>query len=201
MPDKRHIEGYAIVSDDGMLANSLGVMPDSLSFKADHDFFMRGLDGVDLVVQGRHSHEHQPKSALRPRLILTRKQHALARDSVDAKAMLWNPAGASFEEALAALGPPNNRIGIIGGTECFGLFLDRYDVFFLSRAPGVRLPNGRPVFPGVPEKTPEEVMAGHGLRAAERRVLDANHDIAVTAWRRGLPSPEGMPRPRGLPSQ
>jgi dihydrofolate reductase len=188
MPGKRHIEGYAIVSDDGMLANSLGVMPDSLSFKADHDFFTRGLDGVDLVVQGRHSHEHQPKSALRPRIILTRKQHAVARDPFDAKAVLWNPAGASFEEALDALGPPNSRIGIIGGTECFGLFLDRYDVFFLSRAPGVRLPNGRPVFPGVPAKTPEQVMAEHGLQAAERQVLDANHGIAVTGWRRGLPS-------------
>lgn len=193
MPGNRHIEGYAIVSDDGMLANSLGVMPDSLTFKADHDFFARGLDGVDLVVQGRHSHEHQPKSALRPRIILTRKQPGLARDPVDAKAVLWNPTGESFERALDMLGPPNNRIGIIGGTECFGLFLDRYDVFFLSRAPGVRLPNGRPVFPGVPEMTPEEVMAQHGLQAAERQVLDAAHAIAVTAWRRGMASTHGLP--------
>ena len=188
MPGARHIEGYAIVSDDGMLANSLGVMPDSLKFKADHDFFTRGLDGVDLVVQGRHSHEHQPNSALRPRIILTRKLPALALDPYDAKAVLWNPAGASFEEALAAVGQPSNRIGIIGGTECFGLFLDFYDVFFLSRAPGVRLPNGRPVFPGVPDETPEQVMARHGLKAAERQVLDAVHDITVTTWRRGLPS-------------
>jgi len=188
VPAARHIEGYAIVSDDGMLANSLGIMPDSLTFKADHDFFERGLDGVDLVVQGRHSHEHQAKSALRPRIILTRKLPALARDPVDAKAVLWNPAGASFEEALDALGPPNSRIGIIGGTEGFGLFLDRYNVFFLSRAPGVRLPNGRPVFPGVPDKTPEAVMAEHGLQAAERLILDAGRGIAVTAWRRGLPS-------------
>ena len=27
--------------------------------------------------------------------------------------------------------------GVIGGTEVFGIFLDRYDIFFLSRAPGV----------------------------------------------------------------
>ena len=40
------IEGYAIVSEDGMLANSAGVMPDSLKFKADQAFFERGLDGV-----------------------------------------------------------------------------------------------------------------------------------------------------------
>ncbi len=188
MPAARHIEGYAIVSDDGMLANSLGVMPDSLKFKADHDFFARGLEGVDLVVQGRHSHEHQPHSYRRSRLILTRKVPALSADPLNTKAMLWNPAGASFEQALDAVGQPSNRIGIIGGTECFGLFLDLYDVFFLSRAPGVRLPKGRPVFPSVPDETPEQVMARHGLKAAERRVLDAVHDIAVTAWRRGLPS-------------
>jgi hypothetical protein len=188
VPATRHIEGYAIVSDDGMLANSLGVMPDSLKFKADHDFFTRGLDGVDLVVQGRHSHEHQPHSYRRRRLILTRKVPALSADPLNAKATMWNPAGASFDEALAAVGQPNSRIGIIGATDCFGLFLDLYDVFFLSRAPGVRLPKGRPVFPGVPVETPEQVMVRHGLKAAGRQVLDAVHDITVTAWRRGLPS-------------
>jgi dihydrofolate reductase len=185
VPDDRNIEGYAIVSDDGMLANSLGVMADSLKFKADHDFFERSLDGVDLVVQGRHSHEHQAASALRPRLILTRKVPTLGPDPFNAKARLWNPAGASFEEALAAIGGPAKRIAIVGGTEAFGLFLDRYDVFFLSRAPGVWLPNGRPVFPGVPDRSPEEIMASHGLRAAQKQILDEVQGIAVTAWRRG----------------
>ena len=185
MPGERRIEGYAIVSDDGMLANSLGVMPDSLKFKADHDFFERSLDGIDVVVQGRHSHEHQAASALRRRLILTRKLPALGPDPFNEKATLWNPAGASFETALVALGGPANRIGIIGGTEAFGLFLDRYDVFFLSHAPGVKLPNGRPVFPGVPDRSPEEVLATHGLRAAEKQILDEVQGIVVTSWRRG----------------
>ena len=67
----RRIEGYAIVSEDGMLANSAGVMPDSLKFKADQAFFERGLDGVDVIVHGRHSHEQQRHSDLRLRLILT----------------------------------------------------------------------------------------------------------------------------------
>ncbi len=188
MSAERQIEGYAIVSDDGMLANSLGVMPDSLSFKADKDFFTESLEGVDLVVHGRHSHEHQVKSALRPRIVLTRKVPVLGLDPINDKILLWNPSGATFDEALAAAGEPANRIAIIGGTGVFGLFLDRYDVFFLSRAPGVRLPNGRPIFPGVPGETPEQVMARHGLQAAEHRVLDETHDISVTAWRRGLPS-------------
>jgi len=39
-----------------MLANAAGIMPDSLKFEADQLFFERRLDGVDVVVHGRHSH-------------------------------------------------------------------------------------------------------------------------------------------------
>jgi hypothetical protein len=80
MPRPRRIEGYAIVSEDGMLANAAGIMPDSLKFEADQLFFERGLDGVDVVVHGRHSHERQPPSYLRRRLILTRQVPAIAAD-------------------------------------------------------------------------------------------------------------------------
>jgi hypothetical protein len=177
------IEGYAIVSEDGMLANVAGIMPDELKFEADQHFFERGLDGVDVVVHGRHSHEQQPHSHLRKRLILTRDVPATAPDPSNEKALLWNPGGASFEQALAALGVPDASIGVIGGTAVFGMFLDRYDVFYLSRAPGVRLPGGRPVFPEVPARTPEDVLASHGLRRGERQVLDPAKDLAVTAWR------------------
>jgi len=34
MPGPRRIEGFAIVSEDGMLANAEGIMPDSLKFEA-----------------------------------------------------------------------------------------------------------------------------------------------------------------------
>jgi len=53
MPRPRRIEGYAIVSENGMLASAAGIMPDSLKFDADQDFFEHGLDGVDVVVHGR----------------------------------------------------------------------------------------------------------------------------------------------------
>jgi hypothetical protein len=49
MPRPPRIEGYAIVSEDGMLANAAGVMPDQLKFDADQRFFERGLDAVDVV--------------------------------------------------------------------------------------------------------------------------------------------------------
>ena len=167
-----------------MLANAAGIMPDSLKFEADRHFFERGLDGVDVVVHGRHSHERQPHSYLRRRLILTRQVPAIAPDPSNEKALFWNPAGASFEQALAVLGTPDGGIGVIGGTNVFGMFLDGYDVFHLSRAPGVRLPGGRPVFPEVPTRTPEEVLESHGLNYAKRQVLDPANGLAMVSWQR-----------------
>ena len=184
MPRPRRIDGYAIVSEDGMLANAAGIMPDSLKFEADRRFFERGLDNVDVVVHGRHSHEQQPHSYLRRRLVLSRQLSEIAADPSNEKALLWNPAGASFEEALAALGMPEGRVGVIGGPEVFGMFLDRYDFFHLSRAPEVRLPGGRPVFPEVPMRTPEEVLADHGLDRGQRQMLDPAKGVAVVSWER-----------------
>ena len=188
MPLPRRIEGYAIVSEDGMLANAAGVMPDQLKFEADQRFFEHGLDGVDVVAHGRHSHELQQHSHLRRRLILTRQVPAIAADPSNEKALLWNPAGASLEQAWTAFGIPYGILGVIGGTEIFGMFLDRYDVFHLSRASGVRLPFGRPVFPGVPERTPEEVLASHGLEPGPRQVLDAAKGLTLVSWHRSLNS-------------
>jgi hypothetical protein len=48
----------------------------------------------------------------------------------------------------------------------------------------VRLPGGEPCFPGVPEHSPQQVLASHGLVAGEARVLDPASDVSVTPWRR-----------------
>ena len=184
MSSPRRIEGYAIVSEDGMLANAAGVMPESLKFDADKRFFEHGLDGVDVVVHGRHSNELQPHSPQRKRLVLTRRIAAIEADPSNDKALHWNPAGATFEEALTAIGAPDAIVGVIGATEVFGMFLDRYDVFYLSRVPGVRLPGGRPVFPGVPAETPEAVMTDHGLEPRERETLDPAKGVRLVSWRR-----------------
>jgi len=48
----------------------------------------------------------------------------------------------------------------------------------------VHLPGGRPVFPGVPDQTPEQIMTQHGLTAGPPQVLDAANGITVTVWRR-----------------
>lgn len=176
------IEGYAIVSEDGMLADATGGMPDVLHFEADQRFFERGLDGVDAVVHGKNSHERQRHSHLRRRIVLTRFVAGIASDPEDATAVLWNPAGASFEQAWDALGLPNGKLGVIGGTEIFGMFLPRYDVFYLTRAAHVRLPGGRPVFSGVPARTPEEILREHGLVPEPTQVLDAGRGLTLTTW-------------------
>jgi dihydrofolate reductase len=178
------IEGYAIVSTDGMIADAAGLMPDSLRFDADQKFFEHGLDTVDVVVHGRHSRERHLRSKLRRRLIVTHRVPAIVADPSQANLLFWNPAGASFEEALSLLGIPNGSVGVIGGTDVFGLFLQRYDFFYLTRAPAVQLPGGRPVFSEVPIQTPEEVLAAHGLVPGHLQILDAAKELTVVGWQR-----------------
>jgi hypothetical protein len=179
-----HIEAYAIVSTDGMLANAAGIMPETLKFAADRRFFEAGLGRVDVVVHGRHSREQQTRAAGRRRLILTRRIRTIAADAVDRDALLWNPGGISLEMALAEFGQPMHRVGVIGGAGAFELFLDRYDAFYLSRAPNVQLPGGRPVFHAVPQQTPEQVLAEHGLIPGPKQVLDAAKTLTMVSWHR-----------------
>jgi dihydrofolate reductase len=178
------IEGYVIVSADGMLANAARLMPDELNFEGDKRFFSAALDRADLIVHGRNSHEKQPNSPQRRRLVVTRRTAAIAPDSSNGKALFWNPAGASFEAACDAAGVRSGTVAIIGGPDVFAMFMDRYDTFWLSQAPRVRLPGGEPCFPGVPERPPEEILAAHGLKAGAAQMLDHADDVSVTPWRR-----------------
>jgi dihydrofolate reductase len=178
------IEGYVIVSADGMLANAAHVMPDELKFEGDKQFFTAALDRAAVIVHGRHSGEDQPNSPRRKRIIVTRKVGAIAPDPSNPKAALWNPAATSFEAACDFAGVHSGTVAIIGGPEVFGMFMDRYDTFWLSQAPLVRLPGGEPCFPGVPARSPEQILAGHGLRAGEARILDSANEVRVTPWRR-----------------
>src|SRR5262249_8007143 len=146
--------------------------------------FRRKLDEATVLVHGRNSGEGGPDAARRRRLILTRQVAGLAPDPDNARAMLWNPAAASLEQAWDALGVRGGLLAVIGGTPPYGLFLDRYDAFHLSRAGRARLPGGVPVFPGIPLNTPEAVLAKHGLKPGTTRVLDASADLVLTVWQR-----------------
>ena len=181
------IVGYAIVSADGMLADASGAMPDEIKFKADQDYFQSGLDRAAAVIQGRHSHEGGPRADGRRRLVATRQIASLAHDPVNPNALLWNPQGLPLEEALRGLGVTSGTVGIIGGTDVFGFFLQRgYDAFHLSRAPRhVRLPGGRPVFPEVLlGRSPEEILTQHGLKPGPGQLLDPEAGVTVTVFKR-----------------
>ena len=109
-PDR--IEGLAIVSADGMIADAHGVQPDALKLEADQRFFFDMLDQATALAHGRHSGEGGPEAARRRRLILTRRIAGVARDPQNDKAVLWNPAGATLEEAwerARAVGRPARR--------------------------------------------------------------------------------------------
>jgi dihydrofolate reductase len=183
MPDLR-INGYVIVSADGMLANAAHVMPEELKFEGDKQFFNAALDRADLIVHGRNSYEDQPNSPRRKRIILTGSIAAIAPDPSNPQATLWNPAGASFEAACNFAGVRSGTVAIIGGPEIFAMFMDRYDTFWLSQAPRVRLPGGEPCFPGVPAQSPQQILAAHGLKAGKAQILDSGADVSVTPWRR-----------------
>jgi dihydrofolate reductase len=185
MIGSRRVEGYVIVSSDGMIADANGTMPPSIRNDADQKFFQDGLDRAALVIHGRHSHEGGPRAARRKRLVLTRQVDAIAPDPRHPNSLLWNPAGATIEQAIAALAAPDGAIAPIGGTEVFSMFLPVYDAFHLTRAARAQIPGGRPVFAGVgPDLTPEDLLERHGLKPGPRRDLDAAAGISLVTWQR-----------------
>jgi dihydrofolate reductase len=185
MSGRVHLEGYAIVSADGMIADRHGHMPNELKVDADHRFFERGVNSAVLVVHGRHSHEQLPGSDQRGRLILTPRIAAIAEHPSIPNARLWNPAGATFADACHAMGVTEGMVTVIGGTGVFGLFLDiGFDAFHLSRVAGVEFPRGRPVFPQVPGVTPEQVLTERGLKPGPLQVLDAKAQATLVTWQK-----------------
>jgi dihydrofolate reductase len=185
MAQGRRIEGYAIVSADGMIANAAGVMPEAIRNNADQRFLQSELDRAAVIVHGRHSHEGGPRAARRKRIILTRQVPSLSNDPAHPHSVLWNPAGATFEAALSRLSVIEGLIAILGGTEVFDLFLPLYDVFHLTHALHAKIPAGRPVFSQVgPRKTPEDVLTDAGLKPGHRQDLDAAAAITLTTWTR-----------------
>ena len=179
-----NIEGYAIISDNGMVADERGIMPSSLMIEADQTFLSQGLDCASIIVHGRNSHERQPQSPHRRRLIVTHSVRTTGPTADYPLARLWNPAGVALPEAAAELGVTDGTVAILGGTQLYGAFLPLYDVFHLSRIAGLEIPHGRPVFPTVPTKPPEQILTMNGLAATHRYVIDAMRGVTMTTWRR-----------------
>lgn len=180
--------GYAIVTREGAYATADGRYPDSLKIEADQIFYRDALRAADAIAHGRHSTERDPRSADKPRLTATRAVDGLAPDPRRPRGLLWNPAGASFDEAWKRLGlARDSTLAVVGGAELFGLFLGiGYDTFFLTHCRSASVHHGRLVFPemdGQPRVTPQAVLARHGYGLSGQQVLDASTDTVLEQWR------------------
>jgi dihydrofolate reductase len=180
---KPRIEGYAIVSREGMIAKSDGSFPEELKIPADQVFYQESVDRAAAVANGRHSAEGGPKEKARKRIVLSRRVHRIVHHPDNPNAILWNPATAPFDEAWQKLNAADGVLAVVGGTDVFGLFLSiGYDAFFLTRA-RASVPHGRPVFPGVGDGVAaEEPLKKHGLVLKNTRVLDPASETVVEEW-------------------
>ncbi len=189
MSQRPRIVGYAIVSREGMIANSDGSFPDELKIPADQRFYQDSLERAAAVANGRHSSEGGPREQARKRIVLSRRVHRIVHHPENPNAILWNPATAPFDEAWQKLNVPPSADGtpailaVVGGTDVFGLFLTLgYDTFYLTKA-RASVPRGRPVFPGVGlGMPPDEPLRKHGLVLKGSRILDPATNTVVEEW-------------------
>jgi hypothetical protein len=183
MPVAHQFHGHAIVSDNDMIADAAGQMPDALMNPSDWGRFQRELDKAVAVIIGRKGHMAHRNIHGRNRIVVSSTAHGIEKRD---DAWWWNPAGATLKDALAAAAPRGGIVAVPGGRSVFDLFLEvGYDEFHLARARGVKIENGTYLFSECASgHSAEEVLAGHGLVPTPADVLDGRAGVAVTVWRR-----------------
>jgi hypothetical protein len=178
MIDGLTIEGFAIVSRNGMLAGADGLMPNSLKFDEDQRFLDEQMDAAALLVHGKKSHEGQDNSHKRKRLLLSRSGGPFSTTPFEPNTWLWSPVTTPFPEVCKALGVKTGVVAILGGTAAYDMFLPFYDTFHLALASRVDLPGGVPVFGAVSEgRPPAAVLQEAGLKLADQAVLNEEDDL------------------------
>jgi hypothetical protein len=180
LPPSVRVEGHAIVSADGMIADGDGAMPPALRNDADWLAFQAALDRAALVVLGRIGHQRHPNRG-RPRLVFTRSIAGFAPDPGDPQATLFNPDGAALADVLDFLGIKAGTLAVTGGMTVFDFFLPLYDAFVLAETQQVILPAGRPCFPG---GHPRTILAAAGLAPDDFELIDPVAKVSSTTWRR-----------------
>lgn len=180
------IEGHAIVSADGRIAGADGETPPSLNNEADWLRFQAALDASAVVVLGRLSHESNPNTSRRNRMIVSSSARGVEPRS---DGWWWNPKETPLAIALASAAPRGGIVAVPGGRLVFDLFLTiGYDAFHLATSDRVELPDGIPLFTAVGRgETPHSVLSGVGLIPEPAEVLDAAAGVTLVTWRRGAP--------------
>jgi hypothetical protein len=180
---RHRIEGHAIISADGCIADPEGNTPASLNNEADWLRFQAALDTAAVVVLGRLNHEGNPNTARRNRLVVSSSARGIERRQ---DAWWWNPAEASLAAALGAAAPRGGIVAVPGGRLVFDLFLAAgYDAFHLARVAGVTIPGGVPLFTALNTgKTAEAVLTAAGLVPGPEELLDPKAGVTLVTWRR-----------------
>jgi dihydrofolate reductase len=180
MIGRHHIHGHAIVSGDHKIATPEGTYPKALFNPADQKNFHEALDKASVTVLGRLGHETDKNPRLHNRLVVSSKAKGLERRP---DGWWWNPAYVPAKDALDAVAPEGGVAAIVGGQRVFDLFLDAYDQFHLARAEKVTIPGGLAIFHEVEHgKSPEAVLAAHGLKPQPVRTLDAANRVTLTVF-------------------
>jgi hypothetical protein len=179
------ITGYAIVSDDDKIAGADGLTPPSLRNDKDWELYQRAQELANLVVFARRSHELEPNIHRTLRLVVSREAAGFEQRP---DGWWWDPRRVTWEEVATRLLPAGGAVAVGGGQVVFDLFLEiGFDGFHLSRAHGVKLPGGRPVFSacgaGVPAAT---VLERRGLALSKTIPLDPAHGVEMEIWRRAV---------------
>jgi hypothetical protein len=177
------IEGHAIVSADDRIATPEGETPASLSNEADWLRFQAALDEAAVVILGRLSHEANPNTSRRNRLIISTGAKGVERRD---DGWWWNPAEAPLAIALNSAAPRGGTAAVPGGRYIFDLFLKvGFHAFHLARANRVHIPGGIPIFSAIEEgRSVEDVLAEAGLAAAPEETLDEAAHVTLVTWRR-----------------
>jgi dihydrofolate reductase len=165
----------AVVSSDGFIARHQGDPPSDWASPEEQARFRATMADAVWSVLGRITHE----TALRPerkRIVFTSTVKGVAW--LTPNHLGFNPAGATFDEALETA-KPDGLVAILGGTRVHDYMLEigRVDEIRLSIEP-VRFDEGLPMFTGVAWLGLDDHLARHGMvRAGEEKVLNAGGTV------------------------
>ncbi|MSP48001.1 MAG: hypothetical protein EXQ95_01615 [Alphaproteobacteria bacterium] len=174
----------AAVSSDGFIARRPGDPPSDWASPEEQSRFRATMARVAWSVLGRATHETASKPERR-RIVFTSSVEGLAWLSPNH--LRFNPAGASFDEALKIAGV-DGLVAVLGGTRVYDHMLEigRIDEVRLSIEP-IRFGAGLPMFTGVGWLGVDGHLVKHGLaRAGADEALNATGTVERT-YRKIMP--------------
>ncbi len=169
---KYELHGYAIASDDDIIADLRDEIPDALKYPADQKYFQEELNKAQLVVMGSIAHRMFPNMSSRSRLVLTSKSDGLM---LEENVYFLNPEKLTLKEALQKILPHGGRVAVPGGAHVIeACWVLGFACFHLTRVKGLRLIEGKKLFRDCTDhRSADDILRAHGLILKEERSLGA----------------------------